>query len=232
MYCSKCNVTIDCKASVCPLCHGELTVKSIIPEDITPDVKNNEQEVPFPTGKITRFRTDRFTKIMFIVLVLSSLICEVINVVLDPEFMWSTIFIIVAWYLYYCVRFTFFAQGNFHIRIFGQVIVITIIVIASRLIFGGNEFLFSIWLPITYFVGELLIGVYALIYFKEAHKKMISILVLCILGWIPICAAYILDIGLKWPSIAATAFSALEIIVTMIIGRRHIIGELKRFFHI
>lgn len=232
MYCKKCNVTIDCRADKCPLCHGEI-IESLIPSDIAPDeVKKEDKEVPFPQGKITRFRTDRFTKIWFIVLVLSSLVCEAVNIILDPDFMWSLIYVIVAWYLYYCVRFTFFAQGNFHIRIFGQVAVITVISIAVRLIFGGNDFLFSVWLPITYFVGELLIGVYALLNFKEARKKMISILVLCVLGWIPIAAAYLMDVDPKWPSIVTTVFSVTEIVVTMIIGRKHFMGELKRFFHI
>ena len=235
MYCRKCNILVDCKSSKCPLCHGELSIGPLQTKEEEPDINKRlekEKEVAFPQGKITRFRPDRFTRIFFIVFVLTSLICEIVNVIVDPNFMWSIIYIIVMWYLFYCVRFTVFAQGNFHIRIFGQVVVITILSIIARLVFGGNEFLFSIWLPITYFVGELLIGVYALIYFKEARKKMISILVLCILGWIPLVAALIIDVTPKWPAIVATAFSVVEIIVTLIIGRKHFIGELKRFFHI
>ena len=142
---------------------------------------------------------------------------------------------VVAGYIYYCIRYTVIAQSNFHARIFGQAIVNTVVILLLWRLYSGpgqNNWILITWLPITYFLSELLIGIYDLLNFKEARKKMISLLILCIFGVIPVVTAYVADVSVKWPAIAASAFSGVVIVVTLIVGRNHLVDELKRFFHV
>lgn len=220
MYCEKCKVNIDCKADVCPLCHRPLTVG----EPVT--------ELAYKNGKIRKQRLDIFSKIYLSCAFIATVVCIIVNVLNNYEYMWSMIVMVGLSYVYYCIRFTFLAQGNFNGRIFGQTIAQTLVFIAVRVTVGGNHFIFITWLPIVYFISELLLCVYIALNWREARKKMMSLVVLGILGIIPVCSAYIMDLSVKLPSIIASAFSVAVILVTLIAGRKHIIGELKRYFHL
>lgn len=220
MYCERCKVTVNCKADRCPLCHRELTGSD-----------ENAEQI-FPKGKIRKQRLDIFSKIYLSCALIAVIACIVVNVLNNSEFMWSMIVMVSLIYVYYCIRFTFIAQGNFNVRIFGQAIAQTVVFFAVRLTVGGNHFIFITWLPVVYFVSEVLLCAYIGINWKEARKKMMSLVVMGILGIIPVCAAYLMDLSVKWPSIAASAFSVAVILVTVIAGRKHIIGELKRYFHL
>lgn len=222
MYCRNCNVTVDCETEVCPLCH----------EKIERDGKTPKENLPSPKGSVKKQRLDIFSKIYIPTALLTVLACISVNVLTNPDFMWSVMVLAAVVYIYYLVRFTFIAQGNFPARIFGQVIALTIVFIAVRLIFGGNHWIFITWLPIVYFLSELMIGVYSIVKRKTACSHLSRFLLLTFLGIIPVCAAFILNLSVKWPSVAVSAFSFALMIVLAIIERKQIIAEIKHYFHI
>lgn len=221
MYCEHCGVKIDCPAEKCPLCHKPL--KS--------DEKTKKEAI-FPKAKIKRRRPDKFTVDFFLCVAVIIIVCIALNLVYTPEFLWSTIVLVCLVYVFYCVRFTFIAQKNFNAKIFGQAVSLTALFVAVRLIVGGNHFIFITWLPIVYLLSDVLLLAYIIINKREARKKIISIIEIGVLGVIPVSAAYIFDLSVKWPSIAVSALSIALVLGTLIFGRKHILGELKRFFHI
>lgn len=223
MYCRRCNVTVNCTTDVCPLCH----------QPVDKEKKKTEfSDLPSPKGSVKKQRLDIFSKIYIPVALLAIAICLAVNIATDPTFMWSIMAMVSLVYVYYCVRFTFIAQGNFIARIFRQTIILTIIFVIVRLTVGGNHWIFITWLPIVYFLGETMIGVYLLMNRKVSRSKLTSLFVLAIFGVIPICAAYVLDLSVKWPSMVATGVSVAIMTVLFVTCHRQILSQIRRYFHI
>lgn len=219
MYCKHCKVKIGCKAEVCPLCHEPITVDETM------------QQV-FPTPNVKRRLHTKFSLIYVILSTFVTLICIWANILTNPNFMWSMMVMVCLIYVYYLVRFTFISQGHFNARIFGQAIVLTVVFFSVRHFIGGNSWIFITWLPLVYFLSELMLGAYMVINTKRARKNIITLITLSIMGTIPTIVAYALDIAVKWPSITVTSFSLAVIIISVIAGRKVILGELKRYFHL
>lgn len=217
MYCKKCGVFIDCYADKCPLC-GEKT-------DCT------EKERAYPVPRVSRRRADIVSKVFFWVAVVVSVACVIANILTEYHFMWSIMVIVVSCYIYYCLRFNFLIQKKFTAIVVGQAVALTAVFAAIRIIVGANHFIFITWLPIVYFVSVLLLLGYLIINRKEAKKKMMTLIVMGVMGVIPIVTAYVLDLSVKWPSIAASAISIALIPATLIVGRKHVLDQLKRYFH-
>jgi len=215
-------VTVDCKTDVCPLCRGALEN----------DGKTPKENLPSPKGSVKKQRLDIFSKIYIPIAATAAVACITGNVLTNPKFMWSVMVLVALVYFYYLVRFTFIAQGNFNARIFRQTIALTIVFIVVRLTVGGNHWVFITWLPIVYFLGEILIGAYCIMMRKTSRSRLASFFVLAFLGIIPICAAYILDLSVKWPSIAVSAFSVVVMTVLIITQHKQIFAQIKRYFHI
>lgn len=234
MYCRACNVKIGCQADRCPLCKGDLSFTPVPTDKYSPSAQPTE-EVAFPHPTIRKKKGDIISRAYFVFFVVSTCVLILVNIYTKPTQLWSMIYMVVAGYIYYCIRYTVIAQGNFHARVFGQAIANTVVIWLLWYFYRGpgqNNWILITWLPITYFLSELMIGIYALVNFKEARKKMVSLLILCIFGVIPVVSAYVADVSVKWPAIAASAFSGVVIILTLIIGRHHIVDEMKRFFHV
>lgn len=223
MYCRHCNVKVDCTTDVCPLCGQPLEGTRLPGEN--PDL-------PSPIGHVKKRRLDIFSKVYIPLAAAIIIACVVANVLTNPAFMWSIIVMVSLTYVYYCVRFTFIAQGNFIVRVFGQTIALTIVFILMRLTVGGNHWVFITWLPIVYFLNEVMICVYLITTRKVSKSKLSSFFVFAILGVIPVCAAYILDLSVKWPSIAATAVSVVIMIILIITNHKQILSQIRRYFHI
>ncbi len=219
MYCKKCNVHIDCLTDRCPLCHE-------------PVEADNNIERAFPIPKVDKRLHTKFSLAYTVIAAVIVIACIAVNIITNPDFMWSVMVLISLTYIYYLVRFTFISQGHFTARVFGQTVALTLLLFSVRWIFDGNNWIFITWLPIVYFVSEILLSAYMLINKKRARKYIISLLALTILGIIPICVAYILDISVKWPSITVTAFSIAIMLVSLFVGRKIIAGEFKRYFHL
>ncbi len=219
MYCKRCKVSVNCQTDHCPLCHEPIEVDKVI-------------DRAFPVPKVDKRLRTKFSFIYTVLAAVVVIACIIANIFTNPYFMWSVMVLVSLTYIYYLVRFTFISQGHFTARVFGQTVAVTLLLFSVRWIYGGNDWIFITWLPIVYFVSEVLLAVYMLINKKRARKYIISLLALSILGIIPVGVAYILNVSVKWPSIAVTAISIATIITSLIIGRKIIIGELKRYFHL
>lgn len=222
MYCRRCNVTVDCQTDVCPLCGQSLEKRG----------ETTKPNLPSPKGSVKRQRLDIFSKVYIPLALIVIISCVVANVLTNPDFMWSIMVIVGLVYVFFCVRFTFIAQGNFNARIFRQVVILTLIFVIVRVTVGGNHWVFITWLPIVYTLSDILLGVYFMFTKKTSRSRLASMFVLAFLGIIPVCAAYILNLEVKWPSIAASAFSALIMLVLIITEHKQILSQIKRFFHL
>ncbi len=222
MYCRQCNVTVDCTADRCPLCGGTLEKSG----------KPTSPDLPSPKGSVKKQRLDYFSKVYIPVAILVMAISLTVNLLVNPTFLWSVIVIVSLSYIYFLVRFTFIAQGNFNKRIFHQTIILTVIFFILRFTVGGNHWIFITWLPIVYFLSEFLMGIYFIVTYKASRSRIASLFLLGFLGAIPVCTAFLLDLSHKWPSIAASAFSVLLMIIIIIAERKQIATQLKRFLHV
>ena len=217
MRCNNCNVEITCQADVCPLCHSKL---------------NSSGETPFPKANPKKLRISLYKKIYIIIGFLITVTCVSVNLTLSPSFLWSLTVPIGFIYFYYLVSVTILTQHGFHKRILGQAVILSVVFIIIRLIVGGNHWMFIVWLPAVYVVSDILMCIFIAKKGKESPKYIMTLLLLCIFGIMPVVCAYIFDLSIKIVAIASTSFSIFIFILTCIIWRRTLIHELKKVFHI
>lgn len=221
MYCKKCNVNIPCKTEVCPLCHSSLV-------DITP----SDEEFAFPAPNVKKLRLPLFKKIY---LALTALICVLslsLNLALNPTFMWSVIIIVVLTYVYYFVSVTVFSRRGFHKRILGQTLILSLMFIILKLVVGGNHWIFIAWLPAVFTSAEIILCAFIIRNRTESPKYIMTLILLCVFGFLPIICAYVFDLSVKLPSVISSALSGLIIVLSCVAQRKTLLSEIKKVFHI
>jgi hypothetical protein len=217
MRCENCGADIKCKAAKCPLCHAPM---------------NCDGETPFPAPKIKVYVHAKLSLYYLVFAAAVNAFCFVVNFLTDTSFLWCVMVLVCFVYLYYFVRVTVMTQRGFHKRIIGQTLILTAIFAIIRLTVRGNYWIYITWLPIVYFVSDVLMFVFVVLKGNEAPKYIATMMLLCILGCIPTISAYVFDLSVKWPSVAATSVSGLMLIATLIVYRKNILGELKKVFHL
>lgn len=227
MYCEHCKAEIKGFAVNCPLCHRPLTEKE------GPVAETSVAERFYPAGKTRRRRVyGVFSKIYLPLAFAATAACMTVNILRNPGHMWSVVVMIALIYVYFCLKFNVLTQRNFNGNILGQFMAQMAVFVTIRLIFGGNDWIFATWLPIACFLNEALLLIYIGIYRRDARKKIMSLISMCLMGIVPVCIAFILDLPVKWLSITVSSISAAVIILTLIFGGKYLSGQWKRFFHL
>ena len=219
MRCNNCNVEIACKTNICPLCHKKLS-------------SNTNEEIPFPKANVKKLRLPLYKKIYIIIALIATIACAIVNSVFNPKFLWSLTVPIGFIYLYYLISVTILTQHGFHKRILGQAVMLSVIFILIRLIVGGNHWMFIVWLPAVYVVSDILMCIFIAKKGKESPKYIMTLLLLCIFGILPIVCAFIFNLKVKAVAIAVSSFNVLLFILTCIIWHKTLLHEMKKVFHI
>lgn len=218
MYCEDCQVKIDGKASVCPLCHKQ--------------VVNAHDKTAFPVPNPSKMVTSRFLPIFSIILIVIMIPSIILNIFYYKEYPWSLIVFFLLLYISFFVRHTVLNQSHFRERLIGQTFFLTVIAFVIRLVTGKFEWILISVIPGIYMISCVLLATRMLKFTKYAKKNVISSYILGIMGLIPTITAYACDLDMKIPSLVASGVSILLIIVVTIVFRKTIISEIKKFFHL
>lgn len=219
MYCKKCEVNIPCKTTVCPLCHSSLSCDG------------SNEELSFPSPSIKKLRLPLFKKIYLITTALIGILSLILNLTINPSFLWSVMVIVALTYAYYLVSVTIFSQRGFHKRVLGQTLILTIIFFILKLVVGGNHWIFIAWLPAIFTSAEFILCIFIIKNRIESNKYVMTLILLCIFGFIPIICAYSFDLSVKLPSIISGGLSGFIIVIACITQRKKLLSEIKKVFH-
>lgn len=214
MRCEKCGCEIVGKTNKCPLCHTPL---------------ENDSKQEYQTPKPKTFLNKRFQLGYLITIAIINIVCITVNLVIDTHFLWSVIVLISTLYIFYFSRYTFTSLRGFHVKLVGQTVILTALIVAIYFAIGGNYWIYITWLPIVYFVSDTLMLVYINTNKNKSSEYVLIQLILYVFGVIPVIFAYCADLSVKWPAISVTALNVYLFLYTIIKYRKSLISEFKKY---
>ncbi|HHU43955.1 MAG: DUF6320 domain-containing protein [Bacillota bacterium] len=227
MRCEKCNVEIVCKTRVCPLCHERLY------KDLSAINQIKKMERAFPQRPCNRpYATSYFNKVYLVMAINILLISIVANIIITPDVYWSLIVAGLLLYFYFFIRYTILRYSHFNSKVVGQAAFLYAIFILIQQVLDMNLWIYEFALPAIILVSTIAIAIYLLVNIGTAKNYLFSLFILAVLGILPIFIVLFTDAYYIWPSIVAAITSASILLTTIIAGRKTLLAEFKRKFHL
>lgn len=238
MRCEYCKVEIGCKSKICPLCHEKLRL------DTNVDLPAQIEDAPlaYPQRKKEKVPVKKkllsFRSIYLSVALAVFILCLVINLRLTPEIYWFAFVAAVLVYGYILVKHTILSNNSIGIKIFWQALAILSLLLALNYLLKDQVSRYStswVWdfgLPAILIVSTAVVSIYTAIAFHKYHSVIIDALAISTLGFIPIILFGIGVVVQPVTSIVSACLSSVSIIFCSILGRKTLLSEFKKKFHV
>ncbi|MFW5779874.1 MAG: DUF6320 domain-containing protein [Bacillota bacterium] len=224
MRCEKCRVEVKCKTRVCPLCHKPIAASEN-------QIKKTEREYPLrPCNR--PLITSKFNKVYLIIALNIFIISVVANIIISPHIYWSLIVIGLIFYFYFFIRYTILRYSHFNSKVVGQAAFLYAISILIQQVYKTDLWIYEFVLPSIILISITAIGIYLLINIGTAKNYLFSLFILAVLGILPLFIVMFSDAFYIWPSILVAITSASVMLTTIIAGRKLLLAEFKRKFHL
>lgn len=226
MKCEKCNVSINFKTNVCPLCHERL--------DTTDEAKQEikKLERAYPLRNLDRpLAFVPFNQIFLIILLNITIICAILNFIFTPDIYWTIVVVAVTIYIYTFTKGTMMKSRRFSARVVGNAIALFIICFIVQGVIHKNLWIYEYLLPIIALSSMVIIAVYILMNLKLAGRFVSSLFSVAILGTVPVIVVVAMDDLILWPSLTVAVIGGCIIITSLILGGRSILNDIKRLIH-
>lgn len=229
MRCKYCNVEIGCKAKVCPLCHEKL-------ED-----DNSTDALPsaYPSKSTKKERKYLSPSSLYLSIAVSIFVlCVPINLLTTPEVYWFGIVGILGVYGFVLVRNTILSNNSIGVKIFWQclwalIVLLVVNVILSRQIPElTGAWVWNYGLPTILLSSTLVVGIYTAIAFRFWNDVIVDAMCVSAIGFIPIILYAFNVITQPAMSITCACVSSVVIIFCGILGRKSLINEFRKRFHV
>lgn len=234
MRCKYCNVDIVCNSKICPLCHEKLTLPDNLdmPYEL-PKAYPDKQKQTKPKKK-KRSATKLYLSIALAIFILS----VPINILTTPNIYWFAIVGVLVIYGLILVNNTILSNNGIGIKIFWQGVGILAVLLTINYLLDKQAPDYSptwVWdygLPAILIVASITTGIYTAVALKYWSSTVIDALIIAALGYLPMILYACKVIAHPALSIASTCVSTIIIIFCCILGRRTLISELKKKFHV
>lgn len=235
MRCKYCDVEVACKSKICPLCHEKLA----LPENL--DLTYEEQKAyPDKQKQQKRKSLRKMTAIRLYLCVAIAIfiLCIPINLLTTPNLYWFAIIGVLALYGFILVNNTILSNNGIGIKIFWQGVGILAVLLTINYLLDKQAPQYSpswVWdygLPAILIVASLVTGIYAALASKFWRGAVIDALIISALGYLPLILFAVKVVIHPALSIAATCVSTIMIISCCIFGRKTLISEFKKRFHV
>lgn len=160
------------------------------------------------------------------------LISIVANIIITPDVYWSLIVAGLLLYFYFFIRYTILRYSHFNSKVVGQAAFLYAIFILIQQVLDMNLWIYEFALPAIILVSTIAIAIYLLVNIGTAKNYLFSLFILAVLGILPIFIVLFTDAYYIWPSIVAAITSASILLTTIIAGRKTLLAEFKRKFHL
>ena len=234
MRCKYCNIDVACESKICPLCHEKLSL---------PDNLNLPYEMPkaYPDKQKTPIRQKRRLSItkLYISIALTLFILSVpINLLTTPQLYWFAIVGALAIYGYILISNTILSNNGIGIKIFWQGVGILAVLLTINYLIDTQAPQYStswVWdygLPAILIIASITTGIYTAIVYKYWSSSVLDTLIISALGYIPLILYFCKAIATPVLAIVCACVSTGIIIICCILGRRSLISEFKKKFHV
>lgn len=231
MRCKYCGVEVKDNVKICPICHEKL--EGYLPD--APSMYPPKDSVK-RKRKHTHFTFDNlYWGIGLAVWICCLAVCEA----LTPTLQWHWLVIVLILYGYLFVRNTILSNSSIGLKIFTQIIMILAVLISSLNIFKGLNlyhdpmyWILEYALPIVLGTGLVIMIVFVCIFAKRRPSLIVDCVFMMLLGYAPIIMYLTGNVTHLWPSLTVSIVATLAIISCFMFGRKELLDELKKRFHL
>jgi|AGTN01.2.fsa_nt_gi hypothetical protein len=227
MKCSHCNVEINFRTPVCPLCHSPFSR-----ENGSLDAMKKLPRAFPKLGRPPVLGTTMFEKVYFFTALSIALITLVAEFSVYMKVRWFWIVSAGLVYVYFLIRGTIQDTKYFSQKVLAQAVFLSIIGFTLQNVLERPFYVFEYILPTIYLISMIMIGIYILANLKNQRKHLIHLLSVALLAFMPFAVV----LGGSSPNWILTVITAslggLIIIITIIGSMRNIVSEFRRLFHL
>lgn len=228
MRCKYCNVEIGCKAKVCPLCHEKLE-----------DDSDSVLPAAYPSKSRKKERKHLSASSLYLSIAVSIFVLSIpINLLTTPEVYWFGIVGILGVYGLVLVRNTILSNNSIGVKIFWQclwalVVLLVVNVILSRQIPElTGAWVWNYGLPTILLSSTLVVGIYTAIAFRFWNDVIVDAMCVSAVGFVPVILYAFKVITHPAMSITCACVSSVVIIFCGILGRKSLVAEFRKRFHV
>lgn len=222
--CNQCNVKVSTTRKTCPLCGHFL------------DTIDNEQVLTtYPQYQPPVHKRNLFLKILVFLLIASSGISLLVNLIYYNDNLWSLYVIGGSIYLWILFKSTILSKKPIAKKLIIQMIFISLVV--AIIDFASNKTIINGWsvsyvIPALSFATTIANIIVVMIKRMKYSDYILYFLGTIFLGFVPFIL-YLFNItNILWPSLSAACLSIITILGMIIFGDRHTKDEIKKRLHI
>lgn len=178
-------------------------------------------------------RSNKEIKIIYLISVIISLVCVIIDYLLSPKLGWSIIVIASIIYSWITIKYSISYNVNIASHTMFQTICISALVVIIDYVFGGKDWAFIIAIPIILILSNIIMLILTIL--KNKKYDIYAIYQSIIFAFSVISNLLIIIIFneknmiLNWISLL---FSFFNLNIVLIVNGKVMISELKRRFHV
>ena len=234
MRCKYCNIEVSCATKICPLCHEKLS----LPENLDMPY---ELSPAYPEKKKTATRKKRRLSItkVYVSIALTLFILSIpINLLTTPKLYWFAIVAALGIYGFILIANTILSNNGIGIKIFWQGVGILAVLLTVNYLVDKQapEYSYTwVWdygLPAILIIASITTGIYTAIAHKYWSSCVLDTLMISALGYVPLILFACKVIAHPVLAIVSACVSTGIIIFCCILGRRTLLSELKKKFHV
>ena len=234
MRCKYCNIDVACDSKICPLCHEKLIIPDGLDLTYEPQKAYPDKQKPERKAKKKLSITRLYISIALTVFLLS----VPINLLTTPNIYWFAVIGVLGIYGFILEANTILSNNGIGIKIFWQGVGILAVLLTINYLLDKQAPEYSptwVWdygLPAILIVASITTGIYTAIALKYFSSAVIDTLIISALGYVPMILYACKVIAHPALAIASTCVSTIIIIFVCILGRKILISELKKKFHV
>ena len=163
-------------------------------------------------------------------------VCVAINLTLTPDVYWFTIVMAVLAYGYLTVANTVMSNSSIWIKIFWQILMITLILWAAQSVLNplfdeSANWLLDIALPVILGISVVALGITAASLIRKEPSLLVDNLLISLIGFLPIIlyAANVIESVI--PAAICAGLCGLSIVCFIAFARDELWAEIVRRFH-
>lgn len=228
MRCKFCNVEVDCKTHICPLCH----------ELVTPEEGENlSPAFPPKTAKAEKKRHTHFTatNIYLASSLIVFIVCLAVNLGMKQHTHWFLMVGAVLLYGFLTMRNTVMSSNSAWIKAFWQIVMISLILWLAQTIFddvmSDTFWLLDLALPIIIMLSVLTLGIISCVLVKRNKALLYDTLFLSLIGFFPLILFAFGLVHKVLASAICAGFCAAVIVCVVIFARKELVEEMERRLH-
>lgn len=220
-YCKNCKVNVDTDRDYCPLCFRELSGEGMTDTPLYAERKTNEH---------CNKNNDFITKLFVFMTICSVSVCLIVNLLADPEVLWSLTVISGLTYVWVLVSHTIISRRGAFEKVLFQLLAILFILWTSDLISSTHD-----WLPEYVFPSVSLCAITVLvmiILIKRDKSWILSFFVITLFLGISSVIVIINFDSFKLLNLINIVYSFLLIIGYLNFGGERIRQQFAKIFHL